>query len=116
MDEPLADRRCRPCRGGLAPLTPAEVERLRAEIPGWLVSADGRHIARRVALRTYAEAFALVSRVSMVAEAENHHPDISFGWGYAAFSLTTHAIGGLHENDFVMAAKIDRLLETAPAA
>ncbi len=109
MSVDRAARRCAPCRGGTPPLTPAEVERLGTGVPEWTVAADGRRIERRFAFGTYAQAFELVTRVSALAEAEGHHPDIAFGWGYAAFSLTTHAIGGLHDNDFVLAAEIDRL-------
>lgn len=105
----IAAPRCRPCRSGTPPLTPDEVERLRAGVPGWAVAADGRHLERRFACDTYAQAFELVARVSALAEAEGHHPDVAFGWGYATFSLTTHVIGGLHHNDFVLAAEIDRL-------
>lgn len=107
--ENLATRSCVPCRGGVAPLAPGKVERLRAGVPGWAVAAEGTRLTRRYAFRTYAAAFAFVTRVSALAEAERHHPDVAFGWGYAELSLTTHAIGGLHENDFVLAAKIDAL-------
>ncbi len=106
MDD-LARRSCVPCRGGVAPLAPDEAERLRAGVPEWAVA--GTRLTRRYAFKTYAAAFAFVTRVSVLAEAERHHPDVAFGWGYAELSLTTHAIGGLHENDFVLAAKIDAL-------
>ncbi len=107
--EDLATRSCVPCRGGVPPLASGEVERLRAGVPGWAVAAEGTRLTRRYAFRTYAAAFAFVARVSALAEAERHHPDVAFGWGYAELSLTTHAAGGLHENDFVLAAKIDAL-------
>lgn len=109
VDDDLAGRRCVPCRGGVPPLGPEEVSRLQTAVPDWSVASDGKRLVRRFAFRDYARAFDLVARVSVLAEAEGHHPDVCFGWGYAEFSLTTHAIGGLHENDVVLAAKIDRL-------
>lgn len=107
MSPALAARRCVPCRGGVEPLTPQSAEAFRVAVPAWALAADASRLERRFEFRTYREAFALVARVSALAEAERHHPDVTFGWGYAAFSLTTHAIRGLHENDFILAAKID---------
>ncbi len=107
--EPLAALSCRPCRGGVAQLAPEEVERYRLQTPGWTVAADGMRLHRLFTFKTYGQAFDLVQRISAVAEAEGHHPDIRFGWGYCDVSLQTHAIGGLHLNDFILAAKIDRL-------
>lgn len=109
MTEDLAARACVPCRRGAPPLSREEAERLAARVPDWTLSRDGTQLSRRFAVRTYADAFDLVARISALAEAENHHPDIAFGWGYAEVSLTTHAIGGLHLNDGILAAKIDRL-------
>lgn len=108
--EPLAQRNCVPCRGGTPILTRDAAERLRAEVPDWMLEDDARRIERRFGFKTFAAAYAFVSRVAAVAEEEGHHPDISFGWGYASVSLQTHVIGGLHANDFIVAAKIDRLL------
>jgi 4a-hydroxytetrahydrobiopterin dehydratase len=110
---PLAAKSCTPCRGGVPPLSAAEVERHRGEVPAWDVRDDGRRIERTFRFKNFAEAFALVQRVAGIAEAEGHHPDVSFGWGYATVSLHTHKIKGLHENDFIMAAKIDRAAEGA---
>ena len=72
---------------------------------------EGRRIERGYKFKNFAEAFAFVQRAAELAEAEGHHPDISFGWGYAKVSLQTKKIKGLHENDFIMAAKLDRLAE-----
>jgi 4a-hydroxytetrahydrobiopterin dehydratase len=66
-------------------------------------------IRRKFTFRNFAESLAFVNQVAAVAETENHHPDIEFGWGYAVFTLYTHDIGGLHENDFIVAAKINAL-------
>ena len=111
----LADRSCVPCRGGVAPLAAEEAETLRAQTPLWRLAEGGRRIERRFRTRSFADAFAFVGAVAALAEAEGHHPDIRFGWGYADLSLCTHVIDGLHANDFVLAAKIDRLAPAAPS-
>ena len=109
MNEPLIAKVCTPCQGGIPPMSPDEAERHRAQTPEWSLMEGARRIERRFRFMNYAEAFDFVRRVSELAEAEGHHPDISFGWGYCTVSLHTHKINGLHENDFIMAAKIDQL-------
>jgi 4a-hydroxytetrahydrobiopterin dehydratase len=104
----LAAKSCTPCRGGVAPLSAAAAEAFLEEAPGWLLQ-DGRRIERTWRFKSFRQAFAFVGAVAELAEGEGHHPDITFGWGYATISLHTHKIKGLHENDFIMAAKIDRL-------
>lgn len=111
----LDSQTCVPCRGGIPPLGRDDAERYLAQVPGWRLMEEGRRIERDFTFPTYAKAFAFVGRVSDLAEAEGHHPDIRFGWGYATVSLHTHKIGGLHENDFIMAAKINRLDGAAAA-
>ena len=82
--------------------------RARAEtVPDWTVAADGRSISRRFRFRDFDQAFDLVAEVAELARREDHHPDVAFGWGYATFTLSTHSIGGLHENDFIVAELID---------
>jgi 4a-hydroxytetrahydrobiopterin dehydratase len=105
----LAEKSCTPCRGGIPPLTAEEAERLRAQAPEWSLLDDATRIERRFRFGNFREAFAFVARAADLAEAEGHHPDISFGWGYATVSLRTKKIKGLHENDFIMAAKLDRI-------
>jgi len=78
-------------------------------VPAWALTHDATRIERDFKFANFAEAMAFVNQVGGLAEAEGHHPDIAFGWGYAHLTLTTHKIKGLHENDFIMAAKIDRL-------
>jgi 4a-hydroxytetrahydrobiopterin dehydratase len=109
MVDSLTTKTCTPCRGGVPPLTPEEVEEFRRHVPDWEVRDEARRIERTFRSRNFAEAFALVQRVGDLAEAEGHHPDISFGWGYATVSLQTKKIKGLHENDFIMAAKVDAI-------
>ena len=90
------------------PLTREEVEGHHRQTPAWDIRDDGHRIERTFRFKNFAEAFAFVQRVADLAEAEGHHPDLCFGWGYATVSLQTKKIKGLHENDFIMAAKIDR--------
>ena len=107
----LEDRHCVPYRGGVAPLDAEAATRLLAETPGWALIHDANRIERRVATRDFARALALVDRIGALAEAEGHHPDIAFGWGYCRIELYTHKIKGLHENDFILAAKINALVD-----
>jgi 4a-hydroxytetrahydrobiopterin dehydratase len=105
----LAAKTCTPCRGGVPPLTRDEVEAHRRETPEWAVLDNPDRIERTFKFKDFAEAFAFVKRAADLAEEEGHHPDITFGWGYATVSLYTHKIKGLHENDFIVAAKLDRV-------
>lgn len=109
MESGLAQKTCTPCRGGVDPLTRDEAEELRKQAPEWGLVDDARKIERTFRFKNFREAQTFVNAVGDLAESEGHHPDITFGWGYATISLYTHKIKGLHENDFIMAAKIDRL-------
>ena len=106
----LAAKSCTPCRGGIPPLTSEEVATHQRQTPEWSVEDEARRIERTFKFKNFAEAFAFVEKAADLAEAEGHHPDISFGWGYATVSLQTKKIKGLHENDFIMAAKLDRMV------
>ena len=112
MTDTLAGKTCTPCKGGILPLSPQEVERLHGQVPRWEVRDEARRIEGKFKFRNFAEALRFVEQVGELAEAERHHPDISFGWGYANVGLQTKKIKGLHENDFILAAKIDRLFES----
>jgi 4a-hydroxytetrahydrobiopterin dehydratase len=105
----LAEKSCTPCRGGVPPLTQQQAEAYREQASGWDLLDNGQRIERTYRFRNFAAAFAFVARAADLAEAEGHHPDVSFGWGYATVSLRTKKIKGLHENDFIMAAKLDRI-------
>ncbi len=105
----LVEKSCVPCQGGRPPLEPAEAEHLLAQTPGWSLIHDGTRLERGFTFANFGAALDFVNRVGDIAERENHHPDISFGWGYATVVFYTHRIGGLHENDFVMAAKVNQL-------
>ena len=111
---PLVTKTCTPCRGGIPPLTPDEVTAFGKHVPDWSVRDEARRIERTYTFKNFAEAFTFVGKVAELADAEGHHPDISFGWGYARVSLQTKKIKGLHENDFIMAAKLDDMAENIP--
>jgi 4a-hydroxytetrahydrobiopterin dehydratase len=104
----LAKQHCEPCEKGTPPLSEQEAAALASEVPDW--DRDGnRKLRREFSFENFRDAFGFVARAALLAEAEQHHPDIELGWGRAAFELTTHAAPGLTRNDFVMAARIDRL-------
>jgi 4a-hydroxytetrahydrobiopterin dehydratase len=104
----LATQHCEPCEKGTPPLPEQEAAALASEVPDW--DRDGnRKLRREFSFENFRDAFGFVARAALLAEAEQHHPDIELGWGRAAFELTTHAASGLTRNDFVMAARIDRL-------
>ena len=107
-----ASRSCSPCRGGVPPLSAEDAECHRIQTPRWALRDESTRIERHFKFKTFAKAFAFVERVAHLAEAEGHHPDVSFGWGYATISLKTHIIKGLSDNDFIVAAKLDRLVES----
>ena len=106
----LSDLRCVPCRGGVPVLGAEEAENLVAQVPGWSLEEDAKGIRREFRFRNFAEAMMFSRQVGELAEVEGHHPDLSIGWGYCTVRFRTHAIKGLHENDFIMAAKVNRLV------
>jgi 4a-hydroxytetrahydrobiopterin dehydratase len=107
----LAEKKCVPCRGGVAPFPKDEAESILAETPGWKLAGDATRIERKFLFRDFALAMEFARKVGELAEREGHHPDISFGWGYCSVTFFTHRIRGLHENDFIMAAKVNALGE-----
>src|SRR6266487_671919 len=116
QEQVLTRKSCTPCRGGIPPLNPDQVKDYHRQTPDWIIRDDDRRIERTFKFDNFAEAFAFVQRVGDLAEKEGHHPDISFGWGYTTVSLQTKKIKGLHENDFIMAAKLDVLVNSSQPA
>ena len=116
MSSGLLDKKCTPCRGGVPPLGPEEAEAYLAQTPDWELRDEAKRLGRTYRFKNFREAFAFVERAAVLAEEEGHHPDVAFGWGYATVTLQTKKIKGLHENDFIMAAKLDRIAASAPVA
>jgi 4a-hydroxytetrahydrobiopterin dehydratase len=105
----LGDKACVPCRGGVPGLAAEEAEKLLAETPGWTLEEGATRIRRTFRFRNFAAAMTFAQRVGEIAEQEGHHPDITVGWGYCTVAFRTHRIEALHENDFIMAAKVNAL-------
>ena len=106
----LAKKKCAPCEGGVQKLPPERVRELLPQVPGWELAADGGRIARRWRVADFATGLDFLNRVGAVAEAEDHHPDLHLtGYRDVRIELSTHAAGGLTENDFILAAKINEL-------
>lgn len=105
----LADKRCMACAAGTKALSAEAAQALLVQIPGWRISEDGKWLLKSYKFKNFVQALAFVNKLGEVAESENHHPDLGLGWGYADIKLQTHAAGGLHENDFIMAAKIEKI-------
>lgn len=106
----LTQKRCVACESGVPPLDANQVTQYLAAVPQWRLTADGRRIRREWRVKDFATALDFFHRVGEVAEAEDHHPDLHLvGYRNVALELWTHALGGLSENDFILAAKIDRL-------
>ena len=112
MNPPLTQKRCRPCEGGVPKLTADEIDDLSSQTPLWEVSADRQTITRKWNVGQFMNGVAAIERLGNLAEQEQHHPDVHLtGYRHLTVVLTTHAIGGLSENDFILAAKIDALME-----
>jgi 4a-hydroxytetrahydrobiopterin dehydratase len=108
--EELAHKRCQPCEGGIPPLAAEQVKKYLDELPGWRLSGDGRRIRREWRVKDFATGLDFFNRIGRVAEDEDHHPDLHLtGYRQVAVELSTHAVGGLTENDFILAVKIERL-------
>ena len=105
----LARKKCLPCEGGVAPLADGQVGALLKGLAGW--AREGDAIAKTYRFANYHETMAFVNVTAWISHREDHHPDIAVGWGQCTVTYWTHAIGGLSENDFICAAKIDALFD-----
>ncbi len=105
----LARKKCTPCEGGVAPLTPEQVRPMLKGLQGWAL--EGKMIAKTFRFKNYFETMAFVNAAAWVSHREDHHPDMLVGYNQCRVSYVTHAIGGLSENDFICAAKLDALFE-----
>ena len=107
----LFDKKCKPCEGGVIPFDISEIHKYQKQVDGWKIIKNEKNIyflEKKFTFKNFLESQDFVNKVGKISEDEGHHPDISFGWGYAKIAITTHAIEGLSENDFILAAKIDQ--------
>ncbi len=113
MAPELSQKHCVPCEGGVPRLDSPEVHKYLSALPGWFLTADGKRIRRDWRVKDFQAALDFFNRVGQIAEEENHHPDLHLtGYRNVTIEISTHAVGGLTENDFILAAKID----TVPVA
>lgn len=106
----LTSKKCVPCEGGTAPLDAAATHHLMSKVSlGWRLDADGKAIRHEYAFKNFYRTMSFVNAVAHIANTEDHHPDLEVGYNYCRIKFSTHAIGGLSENDFICAAKIDAL-------
>ena len=111
MDD-LLKKKCVPCEGGAIPFDISEIHKYQKKIDGWNLIKNDKDIfflEKDFEFKNFKESQSFVNKVGEISESEGHHPDIIFGWGYAKVKITTHAIEGLSENDFILAAKIDKI-------
>jgi 4a-hydroxytetrahydrobiopterin dehydratase len=107
----LFNKKCVPCEGGLIPFDISEIHKYQKKVDGWSIIKDKKNIfflEKKFNFENFKESQKFVNEVGKISEEEGHHPDISFGWGYAKINISTHAIEGLSENDFILASKIDK--------
>ena len=108
----LKDKKCAPCEGGVIPFDISEIHQYQKKVDGWDISKDTKGIfflSKKFNFNNFIESQKFVNKVGEISENEGHHPDISFGWGYANITIFTHAVQGLTESDFILAAKIDQI-------
>ena len=108
----LTKKKCIPCEGGVIPFDISEIHKYQKKVDGWDVKKNEKKtffLCKKFNFKNLLDSQDFINRVGRISENEGHHPDISFGWGYAEIKITTHAIEGLSENDFILAAKIDQL-------
>ena len=106
----LINKKCVPCEGGISSFDISEIHKYQKKVDGWDLKKNEKKIyflEKKFTFKNFVDSQYFVNKVGDVSEKENHHPDILFGWGYATIVITTHAIEGLSENDFILAAKID---------
>ena len=108
----LLNKKCVPCEGGVLPFDISEIHKYQKKVDGWDILKNEKkifYLYKKYNFKNFLESQKFINEVGKISEEEQHHPDILFGWGYAEIKITTHAIKGLSENDFILAAKIDNL-------
>lgn len=107
----LADKKCKPCEGGTDPLNRERTASLLTQVPGWRVAGNGNAITRDFGFKGFLGTISFVNAMAWVAHQQGHHPDFKAGYDYCNVTYTTHAIGGLSENDFICAHRLNQLVE-----
>lgn len=107
--KPLAQKRCIPCEGNVPPLTQEQAQKLMQELNDWSLIDEAHLLAKSFRFKDFVKTMEFVNKIAAIAEEEGHHPDLTVTYGAVTVELMTHAIGGLSENDFILAAKIDQL-------
>lgn len=105
----LTQKKCVACEGDAVPMNRADATAMMKHIQGWAFGEEGRWIIKQYKFANFVEAMAFADKIVPVAEREGHHPDLHISWGKVVVEIATHAIKGLSENDFILAAKIDQL-------
>ena len=108
----LHEKNCIPCRGGISPFDISEIHKYLKKVDGWDVKSNENknyYLEKNFKFKNFLSSQKFVNLTGDISEKEGHHPDISFGWGYAKIKISTHAVNGLTENDFILAAKIDNI-------
>ena len=107
----LKNKHCKPCEGGVCPLDESDSSRNLEQLPGWELTRDKTGIRRTFGFKDFSATILFINAMAFISEQQGHHPDFKAGYNYCEVCYTTHAIGGLSENDFICAAKINELLE-----
>ena len=109
----LKEKKCVPCEGGVPALDISEIHKYQKKVDGWEVKPNEKKVyclEKNFKFKNFLDSQTFINKVGEISEKENHHPDISFGWGYCKVKIFTHAIKGLAESDFILAAKIDKII------
>ena len=108
----LLSKKCTPCEGSVIPFDISDIHKYQKKVDGWNIIKDKKEVfflEKQFSFKNFLESQKFVNNIGKISEKEGHHPDITFGWGYALIKITTHAIEGLSENDFILASKIDQI-------
>mgnify|MGYP001319301092 FL=1 len=109
----ISKKKCVPCEGKTVPFDISEIHKYQKKVDGWDIAKNEKNnffLEKNFKFKNFKDSQDFINIIGKISEEEGHHPDITFGWGYAKIIITTHAIEGLSENDFILAAKIDKII------
>ena len=109
----ISKKKCVPCEGKTVPFDISEIHKYQKKVDGWDIAKNEKNnffLEKNFKFKNFKDSQDFINIIGKISEEEGHHPDITFGWGYAKITITTHAIEGLSENDFILAAKIDKII------